>query len=536
MAPTEWLVQYNSTPTANSNGLARGWVPQPNSRGTLDILESCLITIILCSWSILFLNVPAGHEGRWDIILTKARWIVFTIFFPEVVIGIAVEQWRSACQSVEDFTQFEEQWAANLESSQPSKGLSRTRTNLDRLRSSPWTMRHAFFADMGGFHIDCPDLRPFPVDGHQIAYLIENNHLEYPEIQPKAIWDRNKADIFARFLTLMQILWFLVQAIGRRAQHLAVSTIELTSLAFIFCTLIASFFFRHKPRDVETPFVLPCEATVAEILEIAGERSRKAYVETPLDFIKPPITRTSLVAPFWFGVRVCFEWKTNRDLPVKKFGNSKTTPPRGIKIVDIAYTTIINIAYFSIHLAGWNFVYPSKIEQVLWRTSSLTLLGLLLFYLAAVALGTMMASWLARTFFKNNEETTVLGVAGLLPRWAAIMVHGPVIGAYGLARCYILAEGFVNLRALPVTAFAMVDWSNFFPHFWPRTITLGDLLLVSWVVCRKGCSPCIVPTCPAAALRPTRISSYAIPPFIIRLFRRRLFWALPGNPKSTATQ
>ncbi len=465
MAPTELLAQYNSTPTANSNELARGWVPQPNTRGTLDILESCLITIILCSWSILFLNVPAGHEGRWDMILIKARWMVFTIFFPEVVVGIAVEQWRSACQSVEDFAQFEKQWAADLASSRPSKGSSRTRSNLDRLRSSPWTMRHAFFADMGGFLIDCPNIRPFPVDGHQIAYLIENNHMEYPEIQPKAIWDRNKADTFARFLTLMQIIWFLVQAIGRRAQNLAISTIELTSLAFIFCTVIASFFFRHKPRDVETPFVLLCDATIAEIQETAGERSRKPYIETPLDFVKPPITRTSLVAPFWFGVRACFEWNTDRDLPVRTFGNSKTTPPRGIKILDIAYTTTINIAYFGIHLAGWNFVYPSKVEQVLWRTSSLTLLGLLLFYLVAVALGTMMAGWLARTFFKNNEETTVLGVAGLLPRWAAILVHGPIIGAYGLARCYILVEGFVNLRALPVSAFAMVDWSNYLPHF-----------------------------------------------------------------------
>ena len=465
MAPSERPVQYRSTPEANSDGLAPGWVPQPNSRGTLDVLESCFITIILCSWSILFLNVPAGHQGRWDIILIKARWMVFTIFFPEVVIGIAVEQWRSACQSVEDFARFEKQWAADLASSQPSKQISRTRTNLDRLRSSPWTMRHAFFADMGGFLLDCPDLRPFPVDGHQIAYLIENNHLEYPEIQPRVIWDRNKADTFARFLTLIQIIWFLIQAIGRRAQYLAVSTIELTSLAFIFCTVITSFFFRHKPRDAETPVVLSCSATVAEIQEAAGGQSRKAYVETPLDFVKPPVTRTSLVAPFWFGVRVCFDWETNRDLPVKTFGNSKTTPPRGITIIDIAYTTLINVAYFGIHLAGWNFVYPSKIEQILWRISSLTLLGLLIFYLIAVALGTMLASWIARTFFKNDEETTILGVAGLLPRWLAVVVHGPVIAAYGLARCYILVEGFVNLRALPVTAYATVDWSNFIPHF-----------------------------------------------------------------------
>ena len=75
-----------------------------------------------------------------------------------------------------------------------------------------------------------------------------------------------------------------------------------------------------------------------------------------------------------------------------------------------------------------------------------------------------MASRVARGLCTNHEATTISGVASLLPRWAAVMVHSPVFVIYGLARAYIIVEGFVALRALPMSAFASVSWSDFIPH------------------------------------------------------------------------
>ncbi|KAL9636829.1 MAG: hypothetical protein Q9164_002577 [Protoblastenia rupestris] len=380
--------------------------------------------------------------------------------------GIAAEQWRSASQSVEDFARLEREWDAALSTPRSPKDILRAKSNLERFKSSPWTMRQAFFADMGGILLDCPDSSQFPVDGHQLVYLVENDHMEYPDVKSRTIWDRNKADTFTRALTLIQIVWFLFQSIGRWAQHLALSTFELSSLAFIFSTINTTFFFWHKPRDVATPVVLPCRTTVADIQRKAHDRARQSYLRTPLDFVKPPISRTSLIAPFWFGIRVCFDWREESDeLPTKTFGNIRTTPPRGIKVSDIVYGSIYTLAYFGIHLAGWNFVFPSRTEQMLWRISSLVLLGLSIFYLSAVAFGTVMASRLARWLFKNNEATTILGIASLMPRWLAVTIHSPIFVIYGIARGYIIVEGFVSLRILPVTVFSSVKWSNFVPHF-----------------------------------------------------------------------
>lgn len=476
----------------STNDLTFGWVPQPDSRGTLNILQSSLLTILICSWSALCLNVPPEGETHMGFFVRKAKWMLFTIFFPEILMAIAAEQWRSAAQSVEDFVNLTKRWEAEERDSKPLP--SQNAENLSRIRRSPWTMRHAFFTDMGGLILSFPDHRPFRVDAQQLHYLVERTHLLYPSISDASIRDTNKADAFARSLTLVQISWFSIQAISRGATHLALSTLELSTVAFIFCTINTFFYWRQKPLDVSNAMVLHCPTKLEDILSPSNPSSssgklkmnnhRYWYSQNPLDFVKPPITRTSLIAPFWFGVRASFSWtkQDRRHLranasptrPIKSttfimssppFGNTTITPPRGMSIGDIILLTSSPLAYFGIHLAGWNFEFPTHVEKLLWRISSLTLLGLLVFYLVAIVVGTFLAEYISRVYFKNNEEKTILGVASLLPKSAAFLLHFPVVAAYCIARTYIIVEGFVNLRALPSTAFESVNWPNFVPHF-----------------------------------------------------------------------
>ena len=274
----------NSTSAYNTpalSGLAQGWIPQPKGRGTLNILWSCSITIFLCSWSVLCLNIPEPGRGRWGFLRYKLRWQLFAIFFPEVVTGMAAEQWESANQSVQTFKE---------------------------LGYPQWTMRHAFFADMGGFMIQSPDFPPFPVDSEQLAYLVKKKYLQYPAIDEETIGDRNKADRFARLVTSVQIAWFFIQSVMRWQQQLALSTLEITTFATILATLNSLFFWYHKPLDVETPIHLRMESRIADVLIDAGDRAREPYSRTPLDFLKSPPASTSLVAPFWFGMGVVFNF------------------------------------------------------------------------------------------------------------------------------------------------------------------------------------------------------------------------------------
>lgn len=113
---------------------------ESNSRGTLDILWSCLFTIIACTWTIQHLNVPEERNARdrgWKGDLKSAlkrtwistKWMVATILAPELVLSKAWEDLFVA-----------------------KDGLA----ELQRLSledGTEWTLAHSLFANMGGFFL-----------------------------------------------------------------------------------------------------------------------------------------------------------------------------------------------------------------------------------------------------------------------------------------------------------------------------------------------------------------------------------------------
>lgn len=434
------MAPINSTSAdiaSDLSGLAQGWVEQPKGRGTLSILLSCITTIFLCSWSVLCLNIPDPGGRRWAFLRYKLRWQLFAIFFPEIVTSMAAEQWESANQSVQEFK---------------------------RLGYPQWTMRHAFFADMGGFMLESPGFPPFPVDSEQLAYLIEKEYLPYPNIDEGAIGDRNKADGFARLVTSVQITWFFIQCVLRWQQRLTLSTLEITTFATILATLNSLFFWYHKPLDVETPIFIRMEGGVSDILVDAGDRARKLYSRTPLDFLKSPPVSTSIVAPFWFGMGVLFDFdRESCSRPLKRFGNSKTRPPAGITTRETFYGILFEAVYFGVHLISWNQPFPTQAEFYIWRVSNFVLLGLLAVYLIVIPIGVVSTRPFSRKWMPM-EVGTPLELAAQLPKWAQVVIHVPILATYFVARSCILLEGLISLRALPLKAYVDINWPNFLPH------------------------------------------------------------------------
>ena len=116
-----WSVRMSET---HSVLIRQGWTSQPDGRGTWDILWSCGSTMILCSWSLLCLNVPGPTDSKFQILRRKVYVTTLCFLGPEFIFIIALGQWKSSCQSVRDFH---------------GSGFEKC------------TMRHAHFADMGGF-------------------------------------------------------------------------------------------------------------------------------------------------------------------------------------------------------------------------------------------------------------------------------------------------------------------------------------------------------------------------------------------------
>jgi hypothetical protein len=420
-----------------ADNLIWGWVSPTNTRGTADILYSSLSTIYLCTWTSICLNLPRpGEHQGWRFLLYKFRWQLITIFFPEVIVATAAEQWLSAYQSVRIFA---------------------------ALGHTGWTVRHGFFADMGGIKVAPPDITPFPVDSQQLAFLVAQGYLPMPTISTGDICAVNKADGFARTITIAQMVWFCLSCVGRGVERIGLSPLELTTLAFIICTLHNYFFWYFKPLDPPSPMVLDMVVPIAQVCRSAGVND--SYSRTPLDFVKPLPDPKSLITPFWFGFGVVFDsGEEAGPRPTQTLANSRVLPPKGVSWGMMFYLIFFQVMYYGLHLVvGWMLAFPSTVEWYLWTISNLADLGLIGVYILALPLGTCFAPFIGKFVF-HKQASSILEVASMLPYWAKLLIHGPFVLAYIVARALILTESIISLRALPAAVYQDVNWSASLPH------------------------------------------------------------------------
>lgn len=72
-----------------------GWVSDPDGRGTASLVTSCILTLGLCAWRALHLNIPPKGETQRQYWSQNVRWVLLGVFIPELVILAAWRQWAS---------------------------------------------------------------------------------------------------------------------------------------------------------------------------------------------------------------------------------------------------------------------------------------------------------------------------------------------------------------------------------------------------------------------------------------------------------
>lgn len=72
------------------------WRPGTHQRGTFNILSTCVITLGLCLWTAIHMNVPPLKSGFLSRLLRKSGWVLFGFLAPELVAFAAFQQFREA--------------------------------------------------------------------------------------------------------------------------------------------------------------------------------------------------------------------------------------------------------------------------------------------------------------------------------------------------------------------------------------------------------------------------------------------------------
>jgi hypothetical protein len=150
-------------------------------------------------------------------------------------------------------------------------------------------------------------------------------------ITEEEISDRSKTDQLSKLITCLQILWFIIQLIGRAVRHLPTTNLELFTLGIVVCSLGTYAAYWRRPQDIGLPITI----AVGE-----GKAFRDVFGES-------------------ISIRTKVSWGLEHGTSKKKF-------------LSYCLTGVITGIFGACHLIGWDFLYPSSVEQLLWRIFSIS--------------------------------------------------------------------------------------------------------------------------------------------------------------------
>ncbi|KAL7925762.1 hypothetical protein ACQKWADRAFT_329723 [Trichoderma austrokoningii] len=324
---------------------------------------------------------------------------------------------------------------------------------------------------------------------------MSRGYIEFPTISDEELLDKSKKDTVAKLITCFQVGYLIVQCIARGIQKLPVTTIELSTVAIVVCSIMTSICWMSKPQDVRYPIRINMSVTMDQVLREAGPVAARPYRQTPLDFVDD-------LTPSWaLNIQPFIKLPVGpHKRPLPRIGDSRLP---WLETLESLYLCLATMVYASVHLTGWNFKFPTRVELILWRVSSLILVGTtaLFWVLEAGAIlqryGSDNKIWtrmMRREEKKSDVTITVVEEALIETRatasegepstllqqrdvekeepWAPRQLPLvwefwsilPIALIYATARAYILVEPLIGLRSMQAGAFDTVDWMAFIPH------------------------------------------------------------------------
>ncbi|KAF2866660.1 hypothetical protein BDV95DRAFT_504241 [Massariosphaeria phaeospora] len=414
-----------------TNTQFHSWKPEPLVRGTFSILSSCLITMTLCVWTAVHLNLPT-HKKESEQTWRKIKWLITALLAPEMVALIAYSNHRSNTYYRSDHDDPEE-------------------ANLNHPPRYPWTLTHSFYAVMGGFALDTRGIPNFlpgnrqrvVVKGEGVHYLASRMPHLIPDMSKASIKDKSKANSLTKTIVCIQAAWFCVQTFSRWSQRLSVSLLELNTLAHAICSLLIYFLWWDKPLDVEEPLLIQGEDIQGTVL--GGKMIPKLHsisMRSTYDAGNLPGSFSTI--PFQGHQSMI----TNSNLNDSFVIECGTCPAE--------VNSLPGMFYGGIHLTAWTRTFRTDTQSLLWKLSGIGIAstGLILHLCWAVHLGFQDM----RTRLRGSDESS--DAVGYIFVFFAILLSL----FYLFCRTYIIVASFMDITHLPDSAFEVPRWSQYFPH------------------------------------------------------------------------
>ncbi|KAF8659461.1 hypothetical protein AX16_001828 [Volvariella volvacea WC 439] len=431
----------------------------PNKKRTIfDILYSCLGVIFLCTYISIHHNIPDQSDSWVKKMWSKIRTMLYAMVAPEIVIMWALRQ-RIVAGAIAD-------WHKGLlvDLAHIVDGLIMFEKNMDG--------------------------RTLTVSLLRCGLMVESERKGNYNV---VVW-RNYQLCINRdggvYGPGAGTSWFVVQCIARHIEGLALTELELVTLAFAALNAMTYILWWDKPLNVEYPIYFDLdgnrvdgpeekedEAWYKELWKmVTGNRSgggcgdEEGFRQNAERRAMNPLWQDIITKPFVFVFGPLLEM-TN----LERVGRATSVHPFYAATLGgdkhrIAYlcASIIGLVFGGIHLVGWS-IPVSTTELWLWRASSLVL---------TVVPAIIAISWPLKVDWWRVEYNDPFTHRVL---WFVVTRIG--VPLYVAARLIVLFLAFFSLRDLPDSAFDNIQWSNHSTYM-NMVCTLASSIIVNISRCK----------------------------------------------------
>ena len=252
------------------------------------------------------------------------------------------------------------------------------------------------------------------------------------DIDASSLQDKSKGDSISKGVAILQAGWFIMSCISRGVNYLALTELEISTLAFSMVNLVLYMLWWNKPQSVGVQILIDPSLRLidSDIPLRGGNRPRTPRVAIYL--LSPVIS----IVPS--------EWHTQ--LRVPSLWWSTIWEPKGTVRL-LLPPTVLGMLFGGVHFIAWLFYFPSLWERDLWLICAGT-----------VAVGPAMIVFLLTLSFLESEGQTV---RERLPRSIWPIIYYVTFFA---ARGGLLALSVMGLRDIPPSGYQTVPWLSYIPH------------------------------------------------------------------------
>lgn len=280
------------------------------------------------------------------------------------------------------------------------------------------------------------------VDGVQLLFIRQCGIITSLPLLPKeTLEDQSKSDSLTKAFALIQVIWLVLQLIARQTEGLPSAQLEIAVLGFAACSFFTYIASWNKPKGVEASQYITANRrpTVQEIKALgsigpANIGPHRRY---------PWISGNSL--------HTCFQW--NQTMPSSSLSPNNFEIEWKLRLYLYCGLILGAVIFSGIHCLSWNSHFPTPVERILWRTSSIFLTSLPL----VAGMGYILIYKIVFRLRRVGKTRLQLYIANF-SLYALIL-------PYALARLYLTVEMIRSLAYQPPEVWVATSWPNWLPHW-----------------------------------------------------------------------